>query len=442
MLIKVSDFIWGIPLIVLLLGTGLYLTVLLRGIQFTKLRRSLYLGLIKRKESTTVEGDIDHYQALMTALAATVGTGNIAGVATAIAAGGPGALFWMWITGLFGMATKYSEAVLGVMYREVNRKGEMCGGPMYYIKNGLGQKWLGALFAIFASVAAFGLGNMVQSNSVAIAFKTTFGVSPFLSGILLSVFTALVILGGIKSIGRVAGVLVPFMIILYIGTTLSVICLNYTSIIPAFKLILKGAFSGSAITGGFLGATIREAVRFGIARGLFSNGSGLGSAPIAAAAAKTKYPQTQALVSMTQTFFDTIIVCALTGLAIICSGVWSSGETGVELTSTAFDAVLPFNYGSLLVAVSLIIFAYSTMLGWSYYGEKSIEYLLGERAVKPYRLLFCIFIFVGAVSELRPVWLVSDIMNGFMAFPNLLALLLLSKKIAVSTREYFKIADY
>jgi len=442
MLIELSNYIWGMPLIILLLGTGLYLTVLLRGIQFTKLLRSLYLGLIKRKESDTVEGDIDHYQALMTALAATVGTGNIAGVATAIAAGGPGALFWMWITGLFGMATKYSEAVLGVMYREVNRKGEMCGGPMYYIKNGLGQKWLGALFAIFASVAAFGLGNIVQSNSVAIAFETTFGVSPFSSGILLSVFTALVILGGIKSIGRVAGFLVPFMIILYIGITLSVICLNYTSIIPAFKAIFKGAFSGSAAAGGFLGATIREAVRFGIARGLFSNGSGLGSAPIAAAAAKTKHPQTQALVSMTQTFFDTIVVCALTGLAIICSGVWDSGETGVELTSTAFDAVLPFNYGSMLVAVSLIIFAYSTMLGWSYYGEKSIEYLLGESSVKPYRLLFCIFIFVGAISELRPVWLVSDIMNGLMAFPNLLALLLLSKKIAVSTREYFKFVDF
>ena len=442
MLIELSNFIWGMPLIILLLGTGLYLTILLRGIQFTKLLRSLYMGLIKRKESDTVEGDIDHYQALMTALAATVGTGNIAGVATAIAAGGPGALFWMWITGLFGMATKYSEAVLGVMYREVNRKGEMCGGPMYYIKNGLGQKWLGTLFAIFASVAAFGLGNIVQSNSVAIAFETTFGVSPFSSGILLSVFTALVILGGIKSIGRVAGFLVPFMIILYIGITLSVICLNYTSIIPAFKAIFKGAFSGSAATGGFLGATIREAVRFGIARGLFSNGSGLGSAPIAAAAAKTKHPQTQALVSMTQTFFDTIVVCALTGLAIICSGVWDSGATGVELTSTAFDAVLPFNYGSMLVAVSLIIFAYSTMLGWSYYGEKSIEYLLGESSVKPYRLLFCIFIFVGAVSELRPVWLVSDIMNGLMAFPNLLALLLLSKKIAVSTREYFKFVDF
>lgn len=442
MLIKLSNYIWGMPLIILLLGTGLYLTVLLRGIQFTKLLRSLYLGLIKRKESDTVEGDIDHYQALMTALAATVGTGNIAGVATAIAAGGPGALFWMWITGLFGMATKYSEAVLGVMYREVNRKGEMCGGPMYYIKNGLGQKWLGVLFAIFASVAAFGLGNVVQSNSVAIAFETTFGVSPFLSGILLSVFTALVILGGIKSIGRVAGFLVPFMIILYIGTTLSVICLNYTSIIPAFKAILTGAFSGSAAAGGFLGATIREAVRFGIARGLFSNGSGLGSAPIAAAAAKTKHPQTQALVSMTQTFFDTIVVCALTGLAIICSGVWDSGQTGVELTSTAFDAVLPFNCGSMLVAVSLIIFAYSTMLGWSYYGEKSIEFLLGESSVKPYRVLFCIFIFVGAVSELRPVWLVSDIMNGLMAFPNLLALLLLSKKIADSTREYFKFVDF
>ncbi|MFC1614883.1 alanine/glycine:cation symporter family protein [Gemmatimonadota bacterium] len=438
MLKAISDLVWGLPLVILLLGTGLYLTVLLRGIQFTRLWRSLYLGLIKRSEEDSAEGDINHYQALMTAMAATVGTGNIAGVATAIAAGGPGALFWMWMTGLFGMATKYSEAVLGVMYREKNSRGEMCGGPMYYIKNGLGLKWLGGLFALFASVAAFGLGNMVQSNSVAIACENAFGIHPAVVGILLAAFTAMVILGGIRSIGKVTGALVPFMIVLYVGTTLWVILTNYTSVLPAVKLIVKNAFSGTAAAGGFLGATVREAVRFGIARGLFSNGSGLGSAPIAAAAAKTKYPQTQALVSMSQTFFDTIVVCALTGLAIICSGTWHNGQTGVELTSTAFDAVLPMNYGSILVALSLIIFAYSTILGWCYYGEKSIEFLLGESLVKPYRIAFCVFVFVGAVAQLKTVWLVSDIMNGLMAFPNLLALLLLSGKIATSTREYFK----
>jgi AGCS family alanine or glycine:cation symporter len=437
----ISDLVWGLPLVVLLLGTGIYLTILLRGIQFTRLWRSLYLGLIKRKEDDSVEGDINHYQALMTAMAATVGTGNIAGVATAIASGGPGALFWMWVTGLFGMATKYSEAVLGVMYREKNSRGEMCGGPMYYIKSGLGLKWLGGLFALFASVAAFGLGNMVQSNSVAIACESAFGLHPAGVGVLLAVFTAVVILGGIRSIGKVTGALVPVMIVLYVGTTLWVILTNYANVLPAVELILDSAFTGTAAAGGFLGATVREAVRFGIARGLFSNGSGLGSAPIAAAAAKTQDPQTQALVSMSQTFFDTIVVCALTGLAIICSGTWNSGQTGVALTSTAFDAVLPLNWGSILVAVSLVVFAYSTILGWCYYGEKSIEFLFGERSVKPYRIVFCVFVFVGAVMQLKVVWLVSDIMNGLMAFPNLLALLLLSGKIASSTRDYFKMRE-
>jgi AGCS family alanine or glycine:cation symporter len=305
----------------------------------------------------------------------------------------------------------------------------------------LGLKWLGGLFALFASVAAFGLGNMVQSNSVAIACERTFGLHPAGVGVLLAVSTAVVILGGIRSIGRVTGALVPLMIVLYVGTTLWVILTNYAYVLPAVKLIVDSAFSGTAATGGFLGATVREAVRFGIARGLFSNGSGLGSAPIAAAAAKTQHPHTQALVSMSQTFFDTIVVCALTGLAIICSGSWHSGQTGVELTSTAFDAVLPLNSGSIVVAVSLVIFAYSTILGWCYYGEKSIEFLFGERSVKPYRIVFCVFVFVGAVVQLKVVWLVSDIMNGLMAFPNLLALLLLSGKIAASTREYFMMKE-
>lgn len=432
----IRDFIWGIPLIAFLVGTGIYLTVLLKGLQFSKLFHSLWLALIKRKEDKS-EGDITHFQALMTALAATVGTGNIAGVATAIAIGGPGALFWMWITGLFGMATKYAEAVLAVKYRVKDKNGNMSGGPMYYLANGLNLKWLGTLFAVFASVAAFGIGNMVQSNSVADAIKYSFNVPVEISGIVLALATGLVLLGGIKSIGRVTGILVPFMVIFYFLAALFVVLIHIDQIPAVISHVLVEAFTDTAAAGGFAGATIMITIRSGISRGVFSNESGLGSAPIAAAAAQTRHPVTQALVSMTQTFIDTIIICSMTGFAILVSNVLPSGATGAPLTQQAFETALPGQWGGIVVSIGLIFFAYSTILGWSYYGEKSLEYLLGEKSVKPYRLFFVIVVFVGAVVKLDLVWTIADIMNGLMALPNLIALLGLSGIVAAETRNYF-----
>ncbi len=433
---SVSNFVWGPPMLILLVGTGVYLTIVLRGLQFTSLLPSLHLALIKRRDEGS-EGDISHFQALMTALAATVGTGNIAGVATAIAAGGPGALFWMWITGLFGMATKYAEALLSVKYRTTDKRGLMCGGPMYYISEGLGWKWLGVLFAVFATIASFGIGNMVQSNSVCDAVQTTFGVSPVITGIIITLATGMVILGGIRSIGRVTGLLVPLMIVFYVLAALYVLILRFDQLGAAFRLIIDSAFTSTAAGGGFAGATVMMTIRMGVARGVFSNESGLGSSAIAAAAAQTRHPVRQAMVSMTQTFIDTIVVCTLTGLAIIVSGVWDSGETGAGLTTLAFNAVIPGRIGGWIVAVGLTLFAYSTILGWSYYGEKSLEYLLGERAVMPYRLVFTLMVMVGAVSRLNFVWLVSDVMNGLMAVPNLIGLLALSGVVVKVTAGYF-----
>ncbi len=437
LLTQISDFIWGLPLTILLVGTGIFLTILLRGVQFRKLGYSLYLALIKRKEDSDQPGDITHFQALMTALAATVGTGNIAGVATAIAAGGPGALFWMWITGLFGMATKYSEAVLAVKFRESDKLGTMSGGPMYYIEKGLGWKWLGILFAVFASVAAFGIGNMVQSNSVADAMESTFNVPFWATGLILAAATALVILGGIKSIGKVTGYLVPVMVVFYIASSLVIIVIYFAKIPEVFMLVFHSAFTPTAASGGFLGATVMYTVRMGVARGVFSNESGLGSAPIAAAAAQTKHPVTQALVSMTQTFIDTIVICSMTGFVIIATGLWDSGQTGAQLTSVAFETGFGHSFGSMIVSISLILFAYSTILGWSYYGEKSIEYLTGEKWVLPYRIVFTLFVFVGAVAQLDLVWKFSDVMNGLMAVPNLIGLIGLSGIIAAETKNYF-----
>lgn len=432
-----SDFLWGFPLIILLVGTGFWLTFNLRGIQFTRLWHALYLALIKRKEDGDEPGDITHFQALMTALSATVGTGNIAGVATAIAVGGPGALFWMWITGLVGMATKYSEAVLAVKYREVDEYGTMSGGPMYYISKGLNAKWLGALFALFAAIAAFGIGNMVQSNSVADALESSFNLPYWQTGIILTIATALVIIGGIKNIGRVAGVLVPIMIVLYMGAALIIIFMHISLIPAAFEMIIVYAFTPKAGLGGFLGATVMLTVRMGVARGVFSNESGLGSSPIAAAAAKTKHPVSQALVSMTQTFIDTIVVCTMTGLVLIISGEWSSGLTGARLTTVAFTTGIGSAAGEYIVSIGLALFAYSTILGWSYYGEKSIEYLLGIKAVKPYRYIFTVFVFVGAVAELETVWSIADLFNALMAFPNLVGLLVLTPVVVKVTKEYF-----
>jgi len=431
----IDSYPWGLPLRILLVVTGLWLTISLHGLQFTKLWHSLYLALVKRKEEGDQEGDITHFQALMTALSATVGTGNIAGVATAMAVGGPGALFWMWMTGLVGMATKYSEAVLAVKYRITDEEGTMSGGPMYYISRGLGWKWLGTLFALFASIAAFGIGNLVQSNSIADVVQATFGIPLYVTGIVLVIGVGLVIIGGIKNIGNVTGVLVPVMIVFYMGGALIILLMNIPAIPAAFALIFKRAFTPTAASGGFLGAGVLMAIRIGVARGIFSNESGLGSAGIAAAAAQTRHSVTQGLVSMTQTFIDTLVVCTMTGLVLILTGAWDSGKTGAALTSFAFQNGMPG--GAFIVTVGLILFAYSTILGWSYYGEKSIEYLLGEKAVKPYRLVFVICVGFGAVMKLEVVWALADVFNRLMAIPNLIGLLALSPIIVKETREYF-----
>lgn len=433
---QAGSIVWGPPMLVLLVGTGIYLTLILRGLQFRLLWHALHLALVVRREKGDAQGDISHFQALMTALCATVGVGNIAGVATAIAAGGPGALFWMWMTGLFGMATKYAEAVLAVKYRVVGSGGTMSGGPMYYLSRGAGSRWLGGAFALFASVAAFGIGNMVQANSVAAGVQVTFGIPPWVSGLIIAGASALVILGGIRSIARTASFLAPFMILVYSIGALSVIAVFAERIPEALRLVFTHAFTPTSAMGGFAGATLALTIRMGVARGVFSNESGLGSSPIAAAAAKTRDPATQALVSMTQTFIDTLVVCTLTGLAIVTSGAWETGKTGAELTTQAFVSGLPNGAGSLIVALGLILFAYSTILGWCYYGEKSIEYLLGERSVIPYRWLFIMAILVGATVKLDLVWSLADVMNGLMALPNLVGLILLSPVVLDETRQY------
>ncbi len=439
----VSDFVWGpFLLIPLLLVTGLFLTIRLRGIQITQLGRAL--ALIARREPAA-EGDISHFQALMTALSATVGTGNIVGVATAIAAGGPGAMFWMWVTGLVGMATKFSEAILSVKYRVTDRRGEQTGGPMYYLSRGIAWRpmgrGLGFLFALFAAIAAFGIGNMVQSNSMADALDESFGIPDWVTGLVVAVALAAVILGGIKSIGRFTGVFVPVMIVLYLVSGTAVLLVNAERLPAAVAQVFSEAFTGTAAAGGFLGAGLAQAMRHGVARGIFSNESGLGSAGIAAAAARTREPARQALVSMTQTFIDTIVVCSFTGLAIVSTGAWQSGLDGAPLTQHAFELSLPGSWGPNVVAVCLVLFAFSTILGWCYYGERSVEFLLGERSVVPYRLLFVGVAYFGAVRSLDFVWKFADVMNGLMALPNLVGLLLLSGVIVAETRSFLARRD-
>ena len=437
----VSGFVWGpYCLIPLLLLTGLYLTVVLRGLQFRQLGPALHQALIVRREPGG-HGDITHFAALMTAMAATVGTGNIVGVATAIALGGPGALFWMWVTGLVGMATKYCEALLSVKYRVTNERGEQAGGPMYYLSEGIRFKPLGRtlgwLFALFTACAAFGIGNMVQSNSVADAIGGAFGVPPWMTGAVIAIAVAAVTLGGIRAIGGFASLFVPAMIVIYMGACTIVLAFNVSAIPAAFALVFTDAFTGSSAAGGFLGATIAQAMRFGVARGIFSNESGLGSAGIAAAAAKTQEPVRQALVSMTQTFIDTLVVCTFTGIAIIASGVWNSGVNGAALTQLAFGSAMPGPIGPAVVAICLAMFAFSTIIGWSHYGSRGAEYIFGVRAILPYRLLFVVAAFLGSVYTMDFVWLLSDVMNGLMALPNLVGLLLLSGVAATETRRYF-----
>lgn len=428
-----SGWVWGPPMLILLVGTGLYLTILLKGMQFRALPHAF--KLIFQKDHGHA-GDISHFAALMTALAATVGIGNIVGVATAITLGGPGAVFWMWMTGLVGMATKYSEAVLAVKYREHGEHG-MRGGPMYYLAKGANLPKLAWLFALFTALATFGIGNMTQANAVAGIFQSTFNIEPWVTGVTLMLLTGLVILGGIKSIGRFTSYLVPFMIVGYVAASLVVLALNASEIPQALSLIFYHAFNPIAAGGGFAGAAVAAAIRYGVARGVFSNESGLGSAPIAAAAARTKDPVTQALVSMTQTFIDTLVVCSMTALVILTATPWTQGVGAAQLTSLSFAETLGAS-GEVLVAIATALFAYSTLLGWSYYGEKAIEYLAGTRSIRIYRVVFVAVVVIGAMMKLEFVWNFSDLMNGMMAIPNLIALLLLSKIIKQETDRYFK----
>jgi AGCS family alanine or glycine:cation symporter len=427
-----SAWVWGPPMLTLLLGTGLYLTILLKGMQFRAL--PLAFKLIFHKDHHH-EGDISHFAALMTALAATVGIGNIVGVATAITLGGPGAVFWMWMTGLVGMATKYAEAVLAVKYREKGPHG-MRGGPMYYLANGAGLPWLGTLLAVFTTCAAFGIGNMTQANATAKIFESTFHIAPLTTGWILMILTGMVILGGIRSIGKFTSYLVPFMIVGYVACALVVLAMNMEKIPHAFSLIFYHAFNPIAATGGFVGATIAAAMRYGIARGVFSNESGLGSAPIAAAAARTNDPVKQALVSMTQTFIDTLVVCTMTALIILTANSWTLGVNASELTSASIAETLGES-GRIIVAVATALFAYSTLIGWNYYGEKAIEYLFGPRAIAAYRVLFTAAVIVGATTSLEFVWNFSDLANGLMAIPNLIGLLLLAKVVKAETNRFF-----
>ena len=426
---KISGWVWGPPLLILLVGTGIYLTFRIGFLQMRLLPYSLKLAFTKKQDKRS-EGDISHFQALMTALAATVGTGNIAGVATAIFTGGPGAVFWMWITAFFGMATKYAEAVLAVKYRVEDKDGEMSGGPMYYLERGLGQKWLGVLFALFGAVAAFGIGNLVQSNSVASVVQSTFSVPAWVTGLVLTIFTALALIGGIKSIGKVTALFVPVMAAFYLLAGLIVMIMNFDLVPAAVALIFTDAFTGEAVAGGALGTVIR----MGVARGVFSNEAGLGSAPIAAAAAKTDLPGRQALVSMTQVFIDTIVICSITGITIVMGGLYTGDTTAADLTSATFGKFLG-QTGSVIVAVGLLFFASSTIIGWSYYGEKCFSYLFSKNVVIYYRIAFVAAVFIGAISQLEVVWGVADVMNGLMAFPNLIGLLGLSGVVVVETRN-------
>lgn len=434
----VNGIVWGPPMLLLILGTGLFLMLRLKLMPLRRIGQgfqSVWQGRIKGDAAL---GLISPFQALMTCLAATVGTGNIVGVATAIFWGGPGALFWMWCTALVGMATKYSEVVLAVHYRERDKNGEHVGGPMYAIKNGLGPRWawLAGMFAIFGGLAGFGIGNMVQANSMAQALESSFNVDVRLTGLLTTIIIAMVILGGIRRIGKVAASLVPFMCVVYVLTALVVLVINFSAIPQAFALIFTHAFTPAAATGGFAGAAVMAAIRFGVARGIFSNEAGLGTAGIAQAAGTSDSPVKSGLIGMMGTFIDTIIICSMTGLAIIASGVWTSGESGAALSIAAFETALP-GFGGNLLTISLALFTFTTILGWSYMGEKCWSYLLGVKAVLPFRILWVIAIYWGATAQLDFVWLMADTLNGLMALPNLIALILLSPVVVSLTKAYF-----
>lgn len=432
-LAEISGWLWGWPMIIMLLGTHLYLTFRLRFPQrmiFTAIRLSI-------KKDPGASGDVSQFHSLATALAATIGTGNIVGMATAIALGGPGAVLWCWLTGVFGISTKYAEGLLAIKYRVKGSDGKMQGGPMYALERGLGWKWLAVLFAFFTTIASFGIGNMVQANAISTVTAESYQISPYLTGAVICILTALVVIGGVKSIARVCGMLVPFMAFFYVIGCIAILIINADYIWPALKLICVSAFTPTAAGGGFIGATVMTAARFGIARGLFSNESGMGSAPIVAAAAQTRNPVRQALVSSSGTFWDTVVICALTGLVIVSSILAYpdiSFDNGATLTKMAFSKI-PY-FGTPLLTFGLMTFAFSTILGWCYYGERAVEYLKGKRWVTIYRILFIIAVFLGSVANLAIVWNLADCMNALMAIPNLISLLCLSGIIVQETKKY------
>ncbi len=432
-----NSLVWGWPMIVLLIGTGLLLTVLTGAVQFRRLGFALHevLGKVTRRGGG--RGDVRPFQAVATALASTVGVGNIAGVATAIYLGGPGAVFWLWVSGLLGMATKYAEIVVAVHYREPDSSGSMRGGAMYVLKKGLGWPWLGGAFALLTALAAFGIGNMVQANSVADALKSTLHVPPWVTGLALVILTALVILGGIKSIARVTQWFVPFMAVFYLAGAVVVLALCAERLPHAFGLIFDGAFSGTAAVGGFAGSTMMMALRYGIARGLFSNEAGLGSAPMVHCAADTDHPVRQGMYGVFEVFVDTMLICTATGLVILMTDTWNSGLTGAALSVKAFETGLPGTFGDIMVTGGLVLFAYSTLLGWSYYGETGIVYLLGARAAVPYRLAWLVFVYLGATGSLHLIWDIADTLNGLMAIPNLIGLLASVPLLLRLQRDFF-----
>lgn len=433
---QINSIVWGPWLLILLVGTGILMTVRLKGLQFRKLGTALKLIFKARNKGS---GDIDSFKALCTALAATVGTGNIVGVATAIKLGGPGALFWMWIAALFGMATKYTEGVLAVKYREVDTKGQISGGPMYYIEKGLGKKWkfLAVLFAIFGTLTAMlGSGTFTQVNAITTSLNLTLNIPIWLGSSILTVLVASIILGGLKTISKASEKIVPFMSVMYFIVTIVILIIYRENIPVAINQIFEGAFNGTSAMGGFAGATIMLAMRSGIARGLFSNESGLGSAPIVAAAAKTKWPAEQGLISMTGTFIDTIIICTLTGLTIIVSGQWMGNVNGAALTQAAFSGAIGY-FGPLFLTIALTLFAFSTILGWCYYGERCLVYLFGTKSIMPYRIVFIAIIASGSILKLEEIWTLADIVNGLMAIPNLIAIIGLSGIVVEETNKYF-----
>jgi len=433
----VNSFVWGPPMLILLVGTGIYLSLRTNFMSLGKLGYILRNTLLKIfKKEQKGEGEVTAFQAVATALAATVGTGNVAGVATAIAVGGPGAVFWMWFSAVMGMTTKFGEVVLSINYREKTPDGRFVGGPMYYIEKGLKMKWLALVFAGFGALAAFGIGNMVQSNSVAAALNVSFGVPHIASGIIIAVISAVVILGGLKRIAQVTELLVPFMAAFYIIGGMAIIIMNISHIGEAFALIFGSALTGTAAIGGFAGSTVQLAMTKGVARGVFSNEAGLGSAPIAHAAATTDHPVRQGLWGVFEVFMDTIIICTITALSIMLTGVWDSGETGAALTTLAFNKSLP-GIGGYIVSIGVLLFAYSTILGWEYYGERCAEFLFGPKAIMPYRVLWIPFIVIGSIGGLNMLWDLADTLNGLMAIPNLIGLLFLSPVIIKLTKEFF-----